>query len=57
VHLENIAELFHAVDNTALVIFPEIKAITPWSSVMLCGFIMIAAFVVTSLWGFELLSQ
>jgi membrane protease YdiL (CAAX protease family) len=33
--------LFHAVDNTALVTFPEIKAIAPWGSAMICGLIMI----------------
>jgi membrane protease YdiL (CAAX protease family) len=43
--------LFHAVDNTALLTFPEIKAIIPWGSAILCGLIMVAAFVVTLLWG------
>ena len=49
--------LFHAVDNTALVTFPEIKAITPWGSAMICGLIMIAAFVVTLLWGSQSLAR
>ena len=43
--------LFHAVDNTALVTFPEIKAIKPWGSVILCGLVMVAAVGVTLLWG------
>ena len=45
------AILYHAVYNTALVTFPEIKAIIPWGSAIFCGIIMIAAFVVTLLWG------
>ncbi len=49
--------LFHAVDNTALVTFPEIKAITPWGSVMFCGLIMLAAFVVTIIWGSQSLAR
>lgn len=49
--------LFHAVDNTALVTFPEIKAITPWGSAMICGLIMIAAFAVTLLWGSQSLAR
>lgn len=51
------AILFHAVDNTALVTFPEIKAITPWGSIMLCGFVLIAALAVTLLWGSQSLAQ
>ena len=49
--------LFHAVDNAALVTFPEIKAITPWGSVMLCSLIVIAAFIVTLLWGSQSLAR
>ena len=45
------AILFHAVDNTALVTFPEIKAIKPWGSIILCGLVVVAAAVVTVLWG------
>jgi membrane protease YdiL (CAAX protease family) len=51
------AILFHAVDNTALVTFPEIKSITPWGSAMLCGLVVIAAFVVTLLWGSKSLAR
>lgn len=51
------AILFHAVDNTAFVTFPEMKAITPWSSVVLCGLFMVAAVVVTFLWGFRSLAR
>jgi membrane protease YdiL (CAAX protease family) len=43
--------LFHAMDNTALTTMPEIDAITPWGIVVHCGFILIAAVVVTFLWG------
>ena len=42
---------FHAADNTALVTMPEINAITPWGPVVLCGLILVAAAVVTFLWG------
>ena len=45
------AILFHAVDNAALVTFPEIKAIKPWGSAMFCVLVMVAAVVVTLLWG------
>ena len=51
------AILFHAVDNTALVTFPEIKAITLWGSATFCGLVMIAAFVVTLLWGPQSLAR
>jgi membrane protease YdiL (CAAX protease family) len=51
------AILFHAVDNTALVIFPEIKAVTPWGSVILCGLVMSATFSVTFLWGPQSLAR
>jgi membrane protease YdiL (CAAX protease family) len=45
------AILFHAADNTALVILPEVTAITPWGAAALCGLIAAAAVVVTLLWG------
>ena len=51
------ATLFHAVDNTALVIFPEIGAIKPWGSAMSCGLVIVAAVVVTQLWGPRTLAQ
>jgi membrane protease YdiL (CAAX protease family) len=51
------AILFHAVDNTALVTFPEIKAVTPWGSAMFCGLVMIVAFVVTLFWGPQSLAR
>ncbi len=43
--------LFHALDNAALVTFPEIKAVTPWGAGMFCGLFIIVTFVVTLLWG------
>ncbi len=45
------AILFHAADNTSLVIFPEIKAIIPWGSVLLCSIILTTAAAVTVTWG------
>jgi hypothetical protein len=45
------AIVFHAADNTALVILPEIQAISPWAAVVNCGFVLVAAIVVTFLWG------
>lgn len=45
------AILFHAADNTALTTLPEIDAITPWGAVVHCGLILLAAVVVTLLWG------
>jgi membrane protease YdiL (CAAX protease family) len=51
------ATLFHAVDNTALVIFPEIGAIEPWGSAMSCGLVIVAAVVATLLWGPRSLAQ
>jgi len=43
--------LFHAADNTALVTLPEIQAISPWGAVVHCGLVLVAAVVVTWLWG------
>ena len=45
------AILFHAADNAALVTMPEIQAISPWGAVVHSGFVLIAAGVVTLLWG------
>jgi len=49
--------VFHAVDNSALVTFPEMNAITPWGSAMLCGLVIVAAVVVTLLWGARSLAR
>ena len=43
--------VFHAVDNAALVTMPEIQAISPWGAVVHCGLVLVAASVVTLLWG------
>ena len=43
--------VFHAADNAALVTMPEIQAISPWGAVVHCGFVLVAALVVTLLWG------
>ncbi|MDH3814553.1 MAG: CPBP family intramembrane metalloprotease [Acidobacteriota bacterium] len=43
--------VFHAADNAALVTMPEIQAISPWGAVVHCGFVLVAASVVTLLWG------
>jgi len=43
--------VFHAADNAALVTMPEIQAISPWGAVAHCGFVLVAASVVTLLWG------
>lgn len=51
------AILFHAVDNTALVTFPKINAIIPLGSVIFCGFVMFAAFIVTLFWGSHSLAR
>ena len=40
---------FHAVDNAALVTLPE--AVSPWGVVTTCGLVLVAAVVVTLLWG------
>jgi membrane protease YdiL (CAAX protease family) len=49
--------LFHAVDNVALVALPEIDSISPWATVVHAGLVLIAAFVVSWLWGAETLSR
>ena len=51
------AIVFHAADNTALVTLPEINANAPWGAVTLCGLTLLAAFVVTSLWGPQTLAR
>ena len=51
------ATLFHAVDNTALVTFPEIKTIVPWGSVLWSGLVVVAALAVTFLWGHRSLAR
>jgi len=43
--------VFHAADNAAVVTMPEIQAISPWGAVVHCGFVLVAASVVTLLWG------
>jgi hypothetical protein len=45
------AILFHAADNTALVTLPEINAITRWGVIVHCGLVLVAAVVVTIVWG------
>lgn len=45
------ATSFHAADNTALVTLPEVQAIAPWGAIVTCGCVLIAAVVVTMLWG------
>lgn len=50
------AILIHAVDNTALVTLPEIKAVFPWGSVLHGGLILFTAFVVIFLWGSKTLN-
>ena len=51
------AILFHAIDNTALVSLPDVNAISPWGTVTLCGLTLVAATVVTLLWGPRTLAQ
>jgi membrane protease YdiL (CAAX protease family) len=43
--------VFHAADNAALVTLPEIQAISPSAAVVHSGFVLVAAAVVTLLWG------
>jgi len=43
--------VFHAAENTVLVTLPELQAISPWGPVVHCGFVLVAAAVVTFLWG------
>ena len=49
--------MFHAVDNTALVTFPEIMAVKPWGPAVYCGLVMIVAIVVILLWGWRSLAR
>ena len=51
------AILFHAADNTALVILPEFTAITPWGAIVLCSLVVVAAVMVTLLWGPRAMTQ
>ncbi|MES9991588.1 MAG: CPBP family intramembrane glutamic endopeptidase [Candidatus Thiodiazotropha sp.] len=51
------AILFHALDNTALVTFPEIKTAYPWGAVVFCLLVIITAFVVVLLWGPKTLAK
>ncbi len=51
------AILFHAADNTALVTLPEVQAISPWGAVVHCSLVLVAAVVVTLLWGPETLAR
>ena len=51
------AIVFHAADNTALVILPDINANAPWGTVILCGITMVAATAATMLWGSRTLAQ
>ena len=51
------AILFHAVDNAALVTFPEIMAVKPWGSIVYCGLVMITAIAVIFLWGWRSLAR
>lgn len=45
------AILYHTFGNAVMVTFPEIKGIIPWGSIIYCVLILIAAIVVTLLWG------
>jgi hypothetical protein len=45
------AILYHAADNTALVILPDIVGAIPWGPVVLCAQVIAAAVAVTLLWG------
>jgi len=51
------AILFHAADNTALVILPDIHANAPWGAVTLSGLTLVAAAAATLLWGSETLAR
>ena len=51
------AILFHAIDNTALVSLPDVNAIAPWGTVALCGLTLVAAVIVTLLWGPQTLAR
>ena len=49
--------VFHAADNTALVILPEISAISSSAAVVHCGLVVVAAAIVTVLWGPQTLAR
>lgn len=51
------AILFHALENTALMTFPELKAIIPWGSAIYCGLILVAAIFVTLFWDSRSLAR
>lgn len=51
------AILFHAVDNAALVTFPEVMAVEPWGPTVFCSLVVVAAMVVTLLWGGQTLAR
>ena len=51
------AILFHAMDNTALASLPDVNALAPWGTVTLCGLTLVAAAVVTLLWGPQTLAR
>ena len=51
------AILFHAVDNAALVTFPEIMAVKPRGPIVYSSLVMIAAIVVILLWGWRSLAR
>jgi membrane protease YdiL (CAAX protease family) len=49
--------LFHAADNAALVTLPELQAVSPWAAAVHSGFVLVAAVLVTWLWGSETLAR
>ncbi|MFC1764888.1 CPBP family intramembrane glutamic endopeptidase [Planctomycetota bacterium] len=51
------AIVFHAMDNTALVCLPDVNAIAPWGTLSLCGLTLVAAVIVTLLWGPQTLTR
>ena len=48
---------FHAYDNVALTMLPEIDSISPWAVDEQAGLVAMAAVVVSWLWGTETLSR
>lgn len=49
--------LFHAVDNFALLVLPDIHSISPWTSVIRAGLVLMAALLIAWLWDGETLSR